>query len=335
MVALAARVLTVPLMMGTVLMGTAMIGAAITGATAQTPPATGAPPALPGWQSELNNLQSSPAPADGSTTVLKQKPKAGETAGAGGNPVVRLVALLTADGQRIDSDIVWRIFEPTATPGTPGKLISTHRDAAPSVRLAPGNYIVNAAFGRAHVTRAITVTAGVEKTEPFVLNAGGLRVAIAGNIHLDAAKSFYDVLSDERDQSGNRATVLSRARPNVIVRLNSGIYHVVSTYGDANATVESDVTVEAGKLTEVTIRHRPARVTMKLVTRAGGEALPDTNWTLMTPDGRTVKESIGALPTHFIAPGSYLAVAKSQGNVYRREFTVKPDEVAEVEVVRE
>ncbi|MCK9912438.1 hypothetical protein MXD81_25005, partial [Microbacteriaceae bacterium K1510] len=82
-------------------------------------------------------------------------------------------------------------------------------------------------------------------------------------------------------------------------------YRIVSRYGDANAKVEADVTVEAGKLTEATISHSAARVTFKLVTRIGGEALPDTQWTVQTPDGQMVLQSIGALPTHILAPGTY------------------------------
>ncbi len=80
--------------------------------------------------------------------------------------------------------------------------------------------------------------------------------------------------------------MLIHAKPNVIIRLNAGIYHIVSTYGDANAKVEADVNVEAGKLTEATVSHSAARVTFKLVTRIGGEALPDTQWTVQTPARR-------------------------------------------------
>ena len=85
-------------------------------------------------------------------------------------------------------------------------------------------------------------------------------------------------------------------KPDVVIRLNAGIYRIVSTYGDANAQVEADVTVEAGKLSEATVSHSAARVTFKLVAREGGEALPDTQWTVQTADGEVVKRSVGALP---------------------------------------
>lgn len=300
------------------------------------PTAPSSAPAFPPLVMPETLPEALPGTGGQSTTVTKQKSKDGGGPGDGASQV-RLVALLTADGQRIDNDVVWRVYEESQKPGTTGKLIATNREASPVLRLQPGSYLVNAAFGRAHITRKITVAAGVETSEPFVLNAGGLRVQVAGDpaAKLDAGKAHFDVATDERDQSGNRALVLSKVKPGIVLRLNSGIYHITSTYGDANAIVESDVTVEAGKLTEMTVTHKPARVTLKLVQRQGGEALPDTVWSVLTPDGRTVKESVGALPTHFLAAGAYMAVAKSQGSVFRREFSVKENEVAQIELVRE
>jgi hypothetical protein len=143
----------------------------------------------------------------------------------------------------------------------------------------------------------------------------------------------YDIYSGERDQSGNRTRVLSRAKPNVVLRLNAGIYHIVSTYGDANAQVKADVNVEAGKLTEATVSHSAARVTFKLVTRLGGEALPDTQWTIQTPAGEVVKRSVGALPTHILSPGDYTIIAKSGARAFKRDFTLAGGQTAQVEVL--
>ena len=143
----------------------------------------------------------------------------------------------------------------------------------------------------------------------------------------------YDIYSGERDQSDNRTKVIGNLKPDVVVRLNAGIYRIVSTYGDANAEVEADVTVEAGKLTEATVTHAAARATFKLVAREGGEALPDTQWTVQTADGEVVKRSVGALPTHILAPGTYSVIAKSGGRAFKRDFTVADGETTQVEVV--
>jgi len=249
---------------------------------------------------------------------------------------ITLSAFLTDDGQRIDQGLVWRAFQeqpgsPTAKP----KIVGTWREASPSVKLAPGEYIINVAFGRAHVTRRISVEPGAPAQARFVLNVGGLRVStLVGNREPAPDRTVsYDIFSGETDQQGNRTKVMSGARPGLIVRLNAGIYHVVSTYGDANAIVRADVNVEAGKLTEAIVSHTGARVTFKLVMRAGGEAQADAQWGVFNAQGEPVKESVGALPTHILAPGAYVVTAKHSGRSFRRDFTVRAGETTQVEVV--
>jgi hypothetical protein len=271
--------------------------------------------------------------AAGTTTVPQSDHKSRSVADG---TQVTLLALLTQDGQRIDHGLVWRIFQAKKT-GPDGKslLVNVYREPSPVLKLPPGDYIVNAAFGRANLTRRISVKPGTPSVETFILNAGGLRVtALVGKGEPAPTNSVsYDVYSDERDQFGNRAKTMGGAKPGLILRLNAGIYHIVSTYGDANAVVAADVTVEAGKLTEATVSHAAAKVTFKLVTRAGGEALADTQWSILTSAGEVVKESVGALPTHVLAPGSYIATAKSAGRIFRRDFAVQAGGSAQVEVV--
>jgi hypothetical protein len=62
---------------------------------------------------------------------------------------------------------------------------------------------------------------------------------------------------------------------------------VISRYGDVNAVVRADLQVDAGKLTEAVMRHSGAEVTLKLVSSEGGEALANTNWTVLTEVGDT------------------------------------------------
>ncbi len=247
---------------------------------------------------------------------------------------VKLVALLTSDGQRIDKGIVWRVFEDKPPRDSKLKMVSTVREPTPTLKLPPGDYLVNASFGRAHLTRKIVAKAGTPTTEQFVLNAGGLRVtALLGTAAAPPNTVTYSILSDERDQLNTRSTVMSGAKPGLIIRLNAGLYQIVSTYGDANAIIRADVNVEAGKLTEATVAHSAAKVRFKLVNRAGGEALADTKWTIQTLQGDVVKESVGALPLHHLAPGNYSAIAKSGGRAFRRDFSVQSGDNVEVEIV--
>jgi hypothetical protein len=256
-----------------------------------------------------------------------------ERGGKAGLPSLRLVALLTGDGQQIDEGLVWRIFQSTGAPGK-AKLVLESHEATPLVRLQPGDYTVNAAFGRANLTRKIAVKADGPPYEAFVLNAGGLRLnAMIAGAPASPGAVTYSIYADDHDQFDNRSIVISGAKPNLIIRLNSGIYRIVSQYGDANAKIEADVTVEAGKLTEATVTHSGGKATFKLVTRSGGEAVPDTRWTIQTEDGEMVKESVGALPTHVLAPGKYIVTASSGGHLYKNRFEISDGDIKDVEVL--
>ncbi len=250
---------------------------------------------------------------------------------------VTLKALLTEAGPKVQTGVTWRIF--LAQPGDGGarKLISTHKEAMPTEALLPGDYLVNAAYGLSNLTKQIKVVPGRSVEETFILNCGALKLAatlISGEV-LPEQKVTFDILSDEEDQFGQRKEILGNAKPGVIIRLNAGAYHIVSTYGHTNATVRADVTVEPGKITEATIKHSGAPVTLKLVQSAGGEAQADTKWSILTSAGDVVKETAGALPTHILAAGDYAVVAAHNGLSYTTRFSVAPGQAKQIEVVME
>ena len=112
-----------------------------------------------------------------------------------------------------------------------------------------------------------------------------------------------------------------------------GTYHIVSNYGDGNAMVRSDIRVQAGKLTDATVTHRAAVITLKLVNERGGEALANTQWSVLTPGGDVIKESIGAFPRVILAEGEYRAIARNDDKTYERDFKVITGVDGEVEVL--
>ena len=186
----------------------------------------------------------------------------------------------------------------------------------------PGEYLVNAAYGLSNLTKKIKVESGRSLEETFVLNTGGLKLAavLPDGGPLPESAVRFDILSDEEDQFGNRQMILHNAKPGIVTRLNAGAYRIESLYGDANAKIRVDVTVEPGKVTEATIKQTGSKTTFKLVQSLGGEALADTKWTILTSAGDVVKENAGALPTHILAPGSYAVVADHAGLSYTRKF---------------
>ncbi|MEL6374722.1 MAG: hypothetical protein AAFR04_12230 [Pseudomonadota bacterium] len=269
------------------------------------------------------------------TVVPRRKPKAAPPTSTNGRMRVTFKAQLVENGDQISKGLVWHVFRKAKRKERAPILLGTYKKPTPKVSLTPGTYVVNAAFGRANLTRVIEVKADTPPVQVFTLNAGGLQVKalLAKDQPGNIARVRYDIYSDERDRFGALTKVMTGAKPGVIVRLNAGIYRIVSTYGDANAQVRSDLAVEAGKLTVAVINHNAARITFKLVNKRGGDTLAGTRWTITTPKGKLVKESFGALPTHILAAGTYVLVARNGTRTIKRQFTAGPGDVAEVEII--
>jgi hypothetical protein len=247
-----------------------------------------------------------------------------------------LSAMLAEGGQPLNGGLVWRVFDGQVLQDGSYKLLHRFPQAQTSVKLPPGDYLVNAAYGRANLTKRLTVWPGMRQEDVFNLNAGGLRLyaTLAKQPLLSEQTLSFDVFSEESDQFGNRRRVVAGAKSGVVLRLNSGNYRVESTYGDANAILQVDVTVEPGKLTEATLDHQAGKVSFRLVEKAGGEALADTIWQIFSSDGQLVKRSGGAFPSHVLAAGSYEVRVEHGAQEYAAKFAVDPGEKKRVEVVK-
>jgi len=244
-----------------------------------------------------------------------------------------LDARMTAEGEPLESGVVWRVY---ADDGADGKMrLVGEADGGPvTLRLKPGEYYVHAAFGRAGLTRKVTV-APTPRGESVVLDAGGIRLtALAGkDRRLGPEDVRFDIYAPDESGSDGRVTVLENAPSESVIALNAGIYHVVCHYGDANAVVRADIKVEAGKLTEATLYQQAARVTLKLVENHGGEALANTQWSVVTSAGESIAESVGAFPSVVLLAGEYTAIAKHENRIFEQKFTVEAGLNRDVEVL--
>ncbi len=247
-----------------------------------------------------------------------------------------LSARLTQDGAEIPRGLVWRVFRPEAGPDSELDLVATAKGGTSSFHLEPGSYLVHAAFGRAGATKRITVTAD-GKHESLVLDAGGLKLdaVLSGGVRIEPDRLRFSIYEAQPDANGERPLIIPDVTPDSIVRLNGGVYHVVSTYGRVNAVIRSDIRVEAGKLTEATVEHRAAELTMKLVREHGGEAIADTSWAVFTDSGDLVRETVGAFASMVLAEGDYVIVAKNRDRIYQQELTVVAGRNRDVEVLVE
>lgn len=250
------------------------------------------------------------------------------------NGEIKLTAHMTEDGPEITRGMVWRVFRPTPSEDGTLPLVASAQGGSSSFTLEPGSYLIHASFGRAGATKRITVGRD-SKSESIVLDAGGLKLdaILSGGVRIPKDKLRFAIYEESTDAAGERALIIPNVQPNTVIRLKSGTYHVVSTYGIVNAVIRSDIRVEAGKLTEATVEHKAAELTMKLVRDKGGEAIADTSWAVLTESGDIVRESVGAYASMVLAEGNYALVAKNRDRIYQRDFTVVAGRNQDVEVL--
>lgn len=260
-------------------------------------------------------------------------PDTGMPAPSGVSPVY-LVARLSEDSPSLTRGVSWRVY--ADKPGEDGKLelVATATGGDADFRLEPGTYIVHTGFGFAGRTSRIAVNNGVT-SQTVLLNAGGMKLdaQFSGHMPIATGRVRFDIYEREFDNRGERRLVAGNIAPGEVVRLNADTYHVVSRYGAVNAIVRADIHVEPGKLTEATVYHNAARVTLKLVNQRGGEALANTAWSVLTPGGDVVAEGNGAFPAFTLASGEYQVIARNADKIYSRNFMVKTAEHGEVEVL--
>src|ERR1700761_5659155 len=254
-------------------------------------------------------------------------------AAAPGQAVLSLSARYGKDLGNINGGLVWRIFADRPDETGTFKMIKEDRNATPNLVLQPGNYVVHVSLGLVSAVRAVTLKAETDR-EAFVLPAGGLRIeGRVGTSKIPQNQISFAIYKGSQFDGGDRASLVPNVAAGDVVLLPEGTYYIISNYGDANSVVRSDIRVAAGKLTDVVVPHRAAVITLKLVSDKGGEALANTAWSVITPGGDIIKESIGAFPRVVLSEGEYRAIAKNEGKVYERPFNVVNGVDGEVEVV--
>ena len=248
-----------------------------------------------------------------------------------GQGALAVSARFGRDLPAITGGLHWRVYR-TDQNGPP-RLVKEEKGPSPTFILPPGAYVVSAGFGLANITKAVQMRAETMK-DVFEIPAGGLRIeGRVGDARIPQGQISFDLYKGSQFEPGDKRPIAAAIMTGDIVLLPEGAYHIVSNYGDANATVRSDIRVEVGKLTDATINHRAAIITLKLVTERGGEARANTQWSVLTPGGDVIKESIGAFPRVILAEGEYRAIARNDNKTYEGEFRVVNGVDREVEVI--
>lgn len=265
------------------------------------------------------------------TPAIVPLPQTGPATVSTGPASLTLSAQFSGDRKPIRSGLVWRVLAETAD-GSPPRIVARSNEAEPQFTLEPGAYVLHAAYGFASGTKRVTLgQQGLR--EQIAISAGGLTLAGSiGETPIPAAQLTFQVFVPLQGNSEGRL-VVGDAKAGDLIRLPEGTYHVVSTYGDSNAIQRADVTVESGKVTDATLHHRAARVTLKLVASPGGEAFAGTAFSVLTPGGDVIREAIGAFPQVILAEGDYVLIARQEGQVFSKDFKVETGLDRDIEVI--
>ncbi|WP_455480265.1 carboxypeptidase regulatory-like domain-containing protein [Bartonella sp. B12(2025)] len=244
-----------------------------------------------------------------------------------------LHARLKNGNEDIMKGLVWRIYAPILGIDNKLPLIATYEGGSARFDLEPGSYLVHVSFGHASAAHRVSLKSGQNLVKNFNLDAGGVILnATLLNGAINEKELRFTIYEDEKENDDS-GVILSNIKPQSIVRLKAGHYHVASYYGSINAIVHSDIQVDAGKITEVTLEHQAAQIILKLVRQEGGEALADTSWSITNDSGDIVYETVGAYVSLVLAEGEYIAIAKNKDQIYQKVFSVVSGHDKDVSVV--
>lgn len=271
-----------------------------------------------------------PGAAPSSTTPGSPPPNP-PAAARPGQATLSLGAQFSGNRKPVRSGLVWRVLAESVD-GSPPRIVARSNEAEPSFALDPGVYLLHAAYGFASATKRVTLGAqGL--SDKLSISAGALSLAGSiGETPIAPAQLNFSVFVPLQGNSEGRL-VASNVKSGELIRLPEGTYHIVSTYGDSNAIQRADVRVESGQVTQATLHHRAAQVTLKLVAGPGGEAFAGTAFSVLTPGGDVIREAIGAFPQVILAEGDYVLIARQEGQVFSRDFKVEAGRDRDIEVI--
>lgn len=293
-----------------------------------------APPSGPASLPPPPVSQPALAPPVGNVAPSAPAAAAAAVAPAGSQAVLALSAKFGKDLPGVTGGVIWRIYSDKPDASGAFRLLREERSPTPNIVLPPGSYVVHASLGLASAVRPVTLRQDTTR-EAFEIPAGGLRIeGRVGTTRIPAGQVTFSIFKGSQFDASEQVAIAQNVPSGDVALVPEGQYYIVSNYGDGNSVVRSDIRVQAGKLTDVTVTHRAALILLKLVSEAGGEALANTSWSVLTPGGDVVKESIGAFPRMVLAEGQYRAIARNEGRLFEHNFDVVNGVDREIEVLQ-
>ncbi len=264
-----------------------------------------------------------------------------------GRAVLHLSAILSGQTDPLRGGLHWRVYPARAEQDGSRALVAESQAAQPTFTVSPGDYDVHLTFGLAGQTKRVTL-GEEEHSERLTLNAGALKIiGTLADAPIPSNRLAIEIFVPQGHNPEGKL-VDAKSAAGDLIGLPEGPYHVVSTYLDqgpagsgktantptpTNSIVAADVKVPAGKIIDLTVRHRFATLTLKLVNAPGAEALANSSFTVLTPGGDLIRELVGAFPSLVLAEGEYVVIARHDQKTYQTTFQVQSALDRDVEVI--
>lgn len=314
--------------------------AALVAGTAQDPTAAqiaDAPPTQPVATPTAASTVAAPAsalPGIGQTAYAAlplEKPAAKEATG-----VLKLTGVVAAGAKALKEPIRWTVVRP-ASDGKPMVAVALATEAQPTVKLAPGRYIVEAIWKGMSIQQDVMVPAGRPLTQVINFNAGTIRLKMIPNSGAPAIASPVQwELFFMRKGAGGKPSDADRVfivtAPVHEFTMPQANYIVRASY--AGVIADLVVPVEAGRTYKYTINLYAGRVGFSA--SGGGDnilwqiykAKPDA-----TGKRELVSTQTGAAPTGLLREGKYVVVATAGDMVGEKFFEVRAGNSSKVRVI--
>lgn len=214
------------------------------------------------------------------------------------------------NGTAYESGVAWTLYGPTDAAGD-RQQVGFSYEAAPFIRIDPGNYTLLAERGSAKAEVAVMVGDGPPAEVAVVLGSGTLKlsaVSKAGEAPL-AKDLAWDILGPP-DAEGDRKSVSYSYEAQPSLTMPAGQFFVKVTHG--NAFGSAPVEIKAGEVTEVVVSLESGTVKAVALLEEGGEPIgKDLAWDVLgMPDLEGNRKSIGysyeAQPTLTLPAGPCL-----------------------------
>jgi len=241
---------------------------------------------------------------------------------------VDLTATTGTNGAAPD-DLVYTIFEDDPeSPNGRREVARSHASEASFV-LPAGTYYVSARSGAAEVRQRIAI--GIGETVKHTLTLGltplKLSAIVAGAPATAAQGIVYRI--DKAD--GDKARIARAVGPETAFSLPPGRYNVSATLAAYPLSAAQEITLEAGKPVEATLRIEGGMVSFRPPAEI---ATSDVYWEVMDQSGAPVWRKTGREAKTLLAPGRYKVRFESQSTRRETDFDVRAGETKDVEIGR-